>query len=74
MVDELDSTPASRAGVLESEYRAWESGAKVPDSVRKAILAAAPNEPAYRVRLDDKGNPNGLEEFTPPPRKEKSKK
>lgn len=71
MDDEPESTPASRAGVLESEYRAWQSGARVPDNVRNAIIASAPNEPAYRVRLDDKGNPNGLEEFTPPPRKEK---
>lgn len=69
MADEPETT-ASRAGVLESEYRAWQSGARVPDNVRKAIIAATPNEPAYRVRLDDKGNPNGLEEFTPP-RKEK---
>lgn len=71
MDEEQETTPASRAGVLESEYRAWESGAKIPDSVRKAILAAAPNEPAYRIRLDEKGNPNGLEEFTPLPRKAK---
>lgn len=58
-------TPASRAGVLESEYRAWASGAKVAEATRQAILRVAPDEPAFRVKLDDKGNPNGLEQFTP---------